>query len=144
MEKNQWRLARILNTHKTKDGEHDSASIRLPSGSVVTRSVKQLALLEPCAIELERQWQEQKSVQCLDPEVPLTRGVRRVEVTRRWCGRPQRLADLVLQYDPTCRHTHLNRKTRNPEKRAPRPLIRSPPHQKLPKLRQNQATVPDG
>ena len=61
MEKNQWRLARILNIHKTKDGEYDSASIRLPSGSVVTRSVKQLALLEPCAIKLERQWQEQKS-----------------------------------------------------------------------------------
>ena len=78
MEKNQWRLARILNIHKTKDGEYDSASIRLPSGSVVTRSVKQLALLEPCAIELERQWQEQKSVQSLDPEVPLTRGVRSV------------------------------------------------------------------
>ena len=72
MEKNQWRLARILNIHKAKDGEYDSASIRLPSGSVVTRSVKQLALLEPCAIELERQWQEQKSVQSLDPEVPLT------------------------------------------------------------------------
>ena len=52
------------------------ASIRLPSGSVVTRSVKQLALLERCAIELERQWQEQKSVQ--SPEVPLTRGVRSV------------------------------------------------------------------
>ena len=27
MEKNQWRLARILNIHKTKDGEYDSASI---------------------------------------------------------------------------------------------------------------------
>ena len=78
MEK-KWRLARILNIHKTRDGKYDSASIRLPSGSVVTRSVKQLALLEPCAIELERQWQEQKSVQSLDPEVPLTRGVQSVE-----------------------------------------------------------------
>ena len=35
--------------------------------------VRALALLEPCAVELERQWQEQKSVQSLDPEVPLTR-----------------------------------------------------------------------
>ena len=50
-------------------------------GLVVTRSVKQLALLEPCAIELERQWQEQKSVQSPDPEVPLTRGVLSVEDT---------------------------------------------------------------
>ena len=43
---------------------YDSASIWLPSGSGVTRSVKQLALLEPCAIELERQWQEQKVIWC--------------------------------------------------------------------------------
>ena len=43
-------------------------------GSVMTQKVKQLARLEPCAIELEHQWQEQKSVQSLDPEVPLTRG----------------------------------------------------------------------
>ena len=41
--------------------------------------VRALALLEPSAVELERQWQEQKSVQSLDPEVPLTRGVRSVE-----------------------------------------------------------------
>ena len=92
MEKNQWRLARILNIHKTKDGEYDSASIRLPSGLIVTRSVKQLALLEPCTIELERQWQEQKSVQSLDPEVPLTRACGMLEstlkVNRQWYGRP--------------------------------------------------------
>ena len=79
IEKNQWQLARILNIHKTKDGEYDSSSIWLPSGSVVTRSVKQLAPLEPCVVELERQWQEQKSVQSLDPELPLTWGVRNVE-----------------------------------------------------------------
>ena len=86
---------------KNKDGEYDSSTIRLPSGSVVTRSVKQLALLEPCAIELERQWQEQKSVQSLDPEVPLLGST--LKVNLRWYGRPQWLADLVLQHDPTRR-----------------------------------------
>ena len=45
MGKNQWRLTRILNIHKTKDGEYDSASIQLPSGSVVSWSVKQLGTL---------------------------------------------------------------------------------------------------
>ena len=51
----------------------------LPSGLVVTQSVKQLALLETFAIELKRQWQEQKSVQSPDPEVPLMLGVQSVE-----------------------------------------------------------------
>ena len=39
MEKNQWHFARILNIHKIKDGEYNSASIWLPSGSVVTQWV---------------------------------------------------------------------------------------------------------
>ena len=108
MEKNRWRLPRILTIPRTKDCKHDFASIRLPSGSVVTRSVKQLALLEPCTIRLRCQWQEQKSVQSPNPKMLLMRGVRSVE--ERVENEPE-----VLLHDPIRQKMSLNCKTHNPE-----------------------------
>ena len=51
LEKNQWRMARIINIHKDLDGVATTATVRLPN----TRTLRQLALLEPAALELERQ-----------------------------------------------------------------------------------------
>ena len=55
LEKNQWRLARIVDIHKNPDGIATTASVRLPNRTVLTRTLRQLALLEPAAVELERQ-----------------------------------------------------------------------------------------
>ena len=46
LEKGQWRLARITDVHKNLDGVVTTASVRLPSGTVFTRTLRQIALLE--------------------------------------------------------------------------------------------------
>ena len=53
LEKNQWRLARVMDVHKNLDGVVTTASVRLPSGTVYTRTLRQIALLEPSCVELE-------------------------------------------------------------------------------------------
>ena len=54
LEKNQWRMARIMDIHKNLDGVATTASVMLPNKKILTRTLRQLALLEPTAIELER------------------------------------------------------------------------------------------
>ena len=53
LEKNQWRIARIMDVHKNLNGVPTTASVKLPSGTVLTRTLRQLALLEPSYIALE-------------------------------------------------------------------------------------------
>ena len=47
LEKGQWRLARIMDVHKNLDGFVTTASVRLPSGVILSRTLRQIALLEP-------------------------------------------------------------------------------------------------
>ena len=54
LEKGQWRLARITDVHKNLDGVLTTASVRLPSGTVFTRTLRQIALLESANSETER------------------------------------------------------------------------------------------
>ena len=54
LEKGQWRLARIMDIHKNLDGIVTTASVRLPSGVIFTRTLRQIALLEPSCTRLER------------------------------------------------------------------------------------------
>ena len=53
LEKGQWRLARIVDVHKNLDGVVTSALVKLPSGVVYSRSMRQIALLEPSISEME-------------------------------------------------------------------------------------------
>jgi hypothetical protein len=53
LEKGQWRIARVTEVHKNLDGVVTTASVRLPSGTVFKRTLRQIALLEPAAEELE-------------------------------------------------------------------------------------------
>ena len=54
LEKGQWRLARIMDIHKNLDGIVTTASVRLPSGVVFTRTLRQIALLESSCTRLEQ------------------------------------------------------------------------------------------
>ena len=51
LEKNQWRLARIVDLHRNLDGVLTSATVRLPSKTLLTRTLRQMALLEPAYLE---------------------------------------------------------------------------------------------
>ena len=51
LEKGQWRLARITDVHKNLDGVITTASVKLPSGTVFTRTLRQIALLESASSE---------------------------------------------------------------------------------------------
>ena len=53
LEKGQWRLARIVDVHKNLDGVVTSALVKLPSGVVYSRSMRQIALLKPSFSEME-------------------------------------------------------------------------------------------
>ena len=53
LEKGQWRLARIMDVHKNLDGVVTTASVRLPSGVILSRTLRQIALLEPSYSRLE-------------------------------------------------------------------------------------------
>ena len=44
--KNQWRIARVMEVHKNLDGLITTATVKLPNGSVLKRTLRQLALLE--------------------------------------------------------------------------------------------------
>ena len=52
MEKNQWRIARITDLHRNLDGVPTTATVLLPSKTVLTRTLRQIALLEPAYLEL--------------------------------------------------------------------------------------------
>ena len=52
MEKNQWRIARITDLHRNLDGVPTTATVLLPSKAVLTRTLRQIALLEPAYLEL--------------------------------------------------------------------------------------------
>ena len=54
LEKNQWRLARILTVHKNQDEVVTTVTVKLPNNAVYTRSIRNIALLEPAAVELDR------------------------------------------------------------------------------------------
>ena len=51
LEKGQWRLARIMGVHKNLDGVITTASVKLPGGTVFTRTLRQIALLESAISE---------------------------------------------------------------------------------------------
>ena len=53
LEKGQWRLARIVDVHKNLDGFVTTASVRLPSGVIFSRTLRQIALLESTYSKLE-------------------------------------------------------------------------------------------
>ena len=53
LEKGQWRLARVMDVHKNLDGVVTTASVRLPSGVIFSRTLKQIALLETSYERLE-------------------------------------------------------------------------------------------
>ena len=53
LEKGQWRLARITAVHKNLDGIVTTASVRLPSGVTFSRTLRQIALLEPNCSRME-------------------------------------------------------------------------------------------
>ena len=44
--KNQWRIARVMEVHKNLDGLITTATVKLPNGTVLKRTLRQLALLE--------------------------------------------------------------------------------------------------
>ena len=44
--KNQWRIARVVEVHKNLDGLITTATVKLPNGTVLKRTLRQLALLE--------------------------------------------------------------------------------------------------
>ena len=44
--KNQWRIARVTEVHKNLDGLITTATVKLPNGTVLKRTLRQLALLE--------------------------------------------------------------------------------------------------
>ena len=44
--KNQWRIARIMEAHNNQDGLMTSATVKLPNGTVLKRTIRQIALLE--------------------------------------------------------------------------------------------------
>ena len=44
--KNQWRIARVMEVHKNRDGLMTTATVKLPNGTVLQRTLRQLALLE--------------------------------------------------------------------------------------------------
>ena len=52
--KNQWRIARVTEVHKNLDGLMTTATVRLPSGTVLKRTLRQLALLESSFEALEK------------------------------------------------------------------------------------------
>ena len=54
LEKGQWRLARIMDVHKNLDGIVTTASVRLPSGVTLSRTLRQIALLEPSCTKLDK------------------------------------------------------------------------------------------
>ena len=54
LEKGQWRLARVMDIHKNLDGVVTTASVKLPSGTVFTRTLRQIALLESACVELHK------------------------------------------------------------------------------------------
>ena len=54
LEKGQWRLARIMDILKNLDGVVATASVRLPSGTVYSRALRQIALLEPSYSRLNK------------------------------------------------------------------------------------------
>ena len=53
LEKNQWRLARVIELHSDLDGFPTTATVMLPSKNKLTRTLRQLALLEPAFLELD-------------------------------------------------------------------------------------------
>ena len=53
LEKGQWRLARVMDVHKNLDGVVTTASVRLPSGVIFSRTLRQIALLETSYERLE-------------------------------------------------------------------------------------------
>ena len=53
LEKNQWRIARITDLHRNLDGVLTTATVVLPSKAVLTRTLRQIALLEPAYVELD-------------------------------------------------------------------------------------------
>ena len=44
--KNQWRIARVMEVHKNLDGLITTATVKLPNGTVLKRTLRQIALLE--------------------------------------------------------------------------------------------------
>ena len=44
--KNQWRIARVMEVHKNQDGLVTTATVKMPNGTVLRRTLRQLALLE--------------------------------------------------------------------------------------------------
>ena len=44
--KNQWRIARVMEVYKNRDGLTTTATVKLPNGAVLKRTLRQLALLE--------------------------------------------------------------------------------------------------
>ena len=54
LEKGQWRLARVMDIHKNLDGIVTTASVKLPSGTIFSRTLRQIALLEPSCIRLDK------------------------------------------------------------------------------------------
>ena len=53
-EKNQWKLARVIDTKLNKDGAIATVTVQVPNKAVYTRSIRQIALLEPSAEKLDR------------------------------------------------------------------------------------------
>ena len=53
LEKNQWRLARVDSVQRNPDGVVATATVRLPSGQFVKRSLRHMALLEADVAEVE-------------------------------------------------------------------------------------------
>ena len=51
MEKNSWKLARVEEVQRNQDGAVATATLRLPSRQIITRSVRQIARLESSAVE---------------------------------------------------------------------------------------------
>ena len=68
LEKNQWRIARITDLHRNLDGVLTTATVLLPSKAVLTRTLRQIALLEPAFLE---QGNPTKPVTEETPEQPL-------------------------------------------------------------------------
>ena len=104
LEKGQWRLARVTGIHKNLDGVVKTALVRLPTGTEFTRTLQQVALLEPAACELgsNKVVNEESRVISISCPEACWNGDRFDEGgrSREWpCLTPK--ADLALIRDPT-------------------------------------------
>ena len=95
-EKGQWRLARVTKVNHNQDGEISSVSVQFPNGAVYNRSIRQVALLEPAAEELDRNPKESSVSASSDRPEVVRGGLAGAVAPMETAGSPERPESCLL------------------------------------------------